>query len=1073
MVKISVIMPVYNDENNLDRSIKSILNQSLNDFEIICVDDGSTDNSLSMLKNFSKKDNRIKVISQKNQGSGHARNAGMFEAKGEYIAFLDSDDYMVDTDALNIMYSKAIEKNMDMVSGGIQFIEKGKIELEHRSFKPSEKIVIKKSEDYGLPWYFYKNIFKRSFLLDNNIKFTDMSRGQDPIFLAEILTKIDTFLEIPNIYYSYFTPTVNKLNTSRKYYDYFLHYYEMFKILMKQPRFKNMLIEYLETLISLENRDIYVDTKNELFKLLDVMDKIKKQFVKYGDEILIKKLHSSFNNLIKKINIKDLKIDIIDYEYLYDIYSESVIVHDESETPKISIIIPVYNVEKYLEDCLISVLNQTLENIEIICVNDGSTDHSLDILKDFAKKDSRIKVYSFNNKGLGSARNRGIKRAHGEYIAFLDSDDWLELDFCEKIYESANKNKVDLVLFNAVEEYDDHKKNRIYFQEGRISNPEDFVFDFKWDSNFVLNTYLIACSKLYKTKFLKENNIEFTHTLFEDIPFHAKTFLNAKKISYNPTIFYHYRKENEDSIMNRQKNDDCYCIIDVMNEVEKTIRGINVYKRFEANFLKLKINQFKEKLELTSDVFKWDFIKKIKNEFIKMNLTEIEMNKLPERLSSFYKMILEVNSYYEYIKFNNNLNNKFNCNEINPHFSLNTSFWQDLSFKDNVTSFNEQLVLDMQSDLLRNNLVMFNAYESIIQKNIFDWDYYRNNNFSEGNALLNYIYLDFNNVKNPTSFFDSDFYCTTYQNVKNSKINPFVYYMLYGRFEGKDNLNKNIFIRSANRRELNRKINNLKGYQLNNDLNLIISLTSFPERMPNIIYTLYSLFDQSIKPNKIILCLTEEEFPNKEEDVPDEVLKFKEFGLTIKWCENLRSFTKLLPTLKEFPESVIVTADDDIYYPKNWLEILWNEHVKYPQDIISHRARRVKLDENKNICPYNSWTIIPDEENASFLNFLTGVGGVLYPPQALDKEAFNKKIFQDICPYADDIWFWIMAIKKNTKIRVPKHCIPYLNYVNALKDLNLINETSLWAFNEIGGNDIQLIKLFEVYPEILRNIKNE
>lgn len=464
--------------------------------------------------------------------------------------------------------------------------------------------------------------------------------------------------------------------------------------------------------------------------------------------------------------------------------------------------------------------------------------------------------------------------------------------------------------------------------------------------------------------------------------------------------------------------------------------------------------------------------KKIKDEFLKMNLTERELNKITPPLLSFYDMILNANSYYEYIKYNNNIDEKFRYNKLNPHFSLSNYFWQDLSFKNN-NNLDENLVLDIQYDLLRNNFIMLKAYESIIEKNIFDWTYYNmNNNFTEGNALLNHIYLDFDKINNPTPFFDSNYYCTAYPNVKDSKINPFAYYILYGRFEGKDNMNKDIFIRSANRRELNRKINNLKGWQLNDDSNLIVSLTSFPERMPNIIYTLYSLLDQSIKPNRIILCLTEDEFPNKEEDIPTEVLKFKEFGLTIKWCEHLRSFTKLIPTLEEFPESVIVTADDDIYYPKNWLEILWKEHIKYPQDIISHRARRVKFD-NDNICHYNSWEMISDEEDASFLNFLTGVGGVLYPPHALHDEVFNKKVFKDICPYADDIWFWIMAIKKNTKIRVPKHCIPHLNYVNALKDLNLTNETSLWSLNKLGGNDVQILKLFEVYPETLKNLKNE
>ena len=101
--------------------------------------------------------------------------------------------------------------------------------------------------------------------------------------------------------------------------------------------------------------------------------------------------------------------------------------------PKISVIVPVYNVEKYLARCLDSIINQTLADIEIICINDGSTDNSLEILNDYAKKDSRIKIIDQTNAGLSCARNAGMQIAQGEYIGFVDSDDWIDLDFYEKL----------------------------------------------------------------------------------------------------------------------------------------------------------------------------------------------------------------------------------------------------------------------------------------------------------------------------------------------------------------------------------------------------------------------------------------------------------------------------------------------------------------------------------------------------------------------------------------------------------------------------------------------------------------
>ena len=120
---------------------------------------------------------------------------------------------------------------------------------------------------------------------------------------------------------------------------------------------------------------------------------------------------------------------------------------------KISVIIPVYNVEKYLKECLDSVINQTLKDIEIICVNDGSTDNSLNILENYAKKDNRIIVISQKNKGLSGARNTGLKYCSGEYVSFIDSDDYVSKDLFELTYNNAISNNSDLVIFKIASLY--------------------------------------------------------------------------------------------------------------------------------------------------------------------------------------------------------------------------------------------------------------------------------------------------------------------------------------------------------------------------------------------------------------------------------------------------------------------------------------------------------------------------------------------------------------------------------------------------------------------------------------------
>lgn len=114
---------------------------------------------------------------------------------------------------------------------------------------------------------------------------------------------------------------------------------------------------------------------------------------------------------------------------------------------KVSVVIPVYNVENYLEECLDSIINQTLKDIEIICINDGSTDASIDILEKYAKADSRIQIFNQNNSGLSAARNRGIELSKGEFVYFIDSDDYLDLNALKELYDLSVKYGTDFIIF--------------------------------------------------------------------------------------------------------------------------------------------------------------------------------------------------------------------------------------------------------------------------------------------------------------------------------------------------------------------------------------------------------------------------------------------------------------------------------------------------------------------------------------------------------------------------------------------------------------------------------------------------
>lgn len=233
MVKISIIMPVFNGGEFLERSIRSIDEQTLNDIELICVDDGSTDNSLELLNQYSNDYKFIKVISQDNQGSGKARNTGISNATGDYIAFLDADDIFIDGDALEMMYKIAEINGADIVSANLQFVNRDYTLKENPHYGRGDYAYFDgegeiNPNDYGIPYAFYKNIFKKEFLDMHEIVFPDLLRGQDPVFLSKALGNTDVVYTCSRNLYGYNHSVGggvnNKMNNYQKKKSYVQHF---------------------------------------------------------------------------------------------------------------------------------------------------------------------------------------------------------------------------------------------------------------------------------------------------------------------------------------------------------------------------------------------------------------------------------------------------------------------------------------------------------------------------------------------------------------------------------------------------------------------------------------------------------------------------------------------------------------------------------------------------------------------------------------------------------------------------------------------------------------------------------
>ena len=272
MVKVSIIMPVYNAGELLIESIESAMKQTLKDIEIVCVDDGSSDNSVEILKDLSEKYGCIKIFTQKNEGSGSARNHALDEATGEYIAFLDADDIFVDSDALEVLYDIGHKNNADLVCGNLKrlSIKTGKVipnpNYNAGNYYYFDEIKTITPQEYGVPWAFYKNIFKRSFLNEHNIRFKDLRRGQDPVLMSEVLANVDKVYGGPVDLYAYRFESgqpYKKIDTPEKKLHYLLHFKGCFDALEKgglyetSEKFKEKLIYFFNYGTKLDDLVIY------------------------------------------------------------------------------------------------------------------------------------------------------------------------------------------------------------------------------------------------------------------------------------------------------------------------------------------------------------------------------------------------------------------------------------------------------------------------------------------------------------------------------------------------------------------------------------------------------------------------------------------------------------------------------------------------------------------------------------------------------------------------------------------------------------------------------------------------
>ena len=364
---------------------------------------------------------------------------------------------------------------------------------------------------------------------------------------------------------------------------------------------------------------------------------------------------------------------------------------------KISVVLPVYNVANYLRKCLDSLVHQTFKDFEVICVNDGSTDLSLSILEGYALSDSRFKIISQDNQGLSGARNTGIKEVKGDYILFVDSDDWLKENALELLYNHVKGFDSDITMFKF--KYFDEDSGE--FSEGPNSNLEIIDSSF-YTGNFnymdvmdiIFKISHAPFNKLYKTSFLNDLDAKFLYgSYYEDLEFFYKVFLKAKKVSVLPEYLYFYRIRDES--ISTSGDEGSFDIFNILKTTKQNLIDAEIYDQIKQGWLMFEIVNLKYVYLRLMVEFKNKYIDLMKENYECLDLNEVEnFDGWHYEDQSFYKAI-SVSNKYEIFDLNFE---KFNYEFLSKHFE---------------TAYNEQKA---ENDLLKKQLNKQNSSNNIFKK---------------------------------------------------------------------------------------------------------------------------------------------------------------------------------------------------------------------------------------------------------------------------------------------------------------------------------------------------------------------
>ena len=560
-IDISVIIPVYNGELYLEEALESLRNQTLGTIEIICIDDGSEDRTVEILETFEHKDRRIKVYHQDHQGAATARNQGLFMALGEYVIFLDADD-IFDVQMLEKVVEKGKKTEADVVVFGAKRYDTRTGEIIDvpwylkRELIPEKEVFGRKDVDGRIleltipsPW---TKAFKRQFILEQKILFQDIPNSNDIYFSLVALAVADRVCVVREdlLYYRIFREG-SLQNGKDKNPLCFLDAYEAtYDELKKRGIYEEVARSFCHRVLSgcVYNLNT-VYTEEAYWKIMNAL--CTERFVRMGlldfpeDYYAVPRYRDQIKGIPYAIDVRKMieKKEIAGAEP--EVWKKGSGIDCKK---KVSVIIPVYNTEAYLSECMEGILNQTLEELEIICIDDGSTDGSAEILDFYAEKDERITVFRQENTGQAAARNIGIEKSCGEYIYFMDSDDILCSDALEHLYQRGKEHDLEVIYFDGDTLYENNEIKERYpeFQDYYTRKGEypimcsgiEMFLKMSDTKEYRVNPGI----QFFKREFLVKGGFLFEPGIIhEDNDFTFRTMLSAKRAGYVDAAYFRRR----------------------------------------------------------------------------------------------------------------------------------------------------------------------------------------------------------------------------------------------------------------------------------------------------------------------------------------------------------------------------------------------------------------------------------------------------------------------------------------------------------------------------------------------------